>query len=222
MIKFNLMSRAALANAASALGIAAGDNKDAPPASDTPPAEDKPADPAPAEPTTTEPSDTPPAEQPSQEASTQNVVLAADAQAFGAEQFTAGRAAELTRVATVMGSDEGKRNMSMALWMLQSAPGASAEAICAQLKLQPGAAVPNGQSAAIPDTNIDLGRTDPNAALGATDDKKKANDGWDAAIAAATPHGHVIARADSGPSMTAPVTAGGSLQQPAAFRPTGN
>ena len=150
------------------------------------------------------------------------VVSVADATAVAAEQYQAGFAAANARMSTVMASAEGQANPSQAAWMLSNAPSASAESIISQLKTFPAGANASAPSQAIPDTDVDLGRGDANAALGLTD--ANAKDPWaESRERVGASAGSVVARSDAGGFISAPVTSGGnSLSQPAAIRPTGN
>ncbi len=245
--KFSLMSRASLSAAASRLlGTGSGDPPAGdPPATPAPvPSEDpaKTAEPS-DEPkgdggkteeksdagTTTEQSETqtPPdsgtgsAEQSaSSAAGAQTVVSAEDAAAVAAEQHRAGRLAEIKRTADVFASAEGQANPMQAAWLLAHGPDASSESIVKSLATLPGAkpgasTAPAGQ--VIADTNVDLGRGDPQAALNAGGSSaKETDDEWEASRKrVGAMNGATLSRSDGGGYVTA-------SGNPSAPRRTGN
>lgn len=186
-MKFQLLSRAAVAALAAGGVAASGDDKDAGPAPGQG-GSDKPVEPAPAE-----PGDKPAEPQtPASDAEApQQVVAAADAQALIAQADAAGFARANARMTTVFASEQGKANPSLAAFMLANST-AEATAIVDQLKAQGGAAAPAAAAAApaadakpaIPDTTVDIG-VDPVALAGGDGaEAKTADAGWDSAIAA--------------------------------------
>jgi len=204
--KFSLMSRASLASMARAvLGGDAGD----PPAGDPPagtpaPSEDPAKTDAPSDepkggdgkteeksdagtPTEQSQTETPSdagagaAEQSAAAPAGAQVVAAEDAAAVAAEQYRAGRAAEIKRTSDVFASAEGQANPMQAAWLLAHGPDATAESIVTSLKSFPGAK-PDASAAApsqvIADTNVDLGRGNAQAALDAGGNTPAADDAW--------------------------------------------
>jgi len=236
--KFSLMSRASLASMASRLLGAdpAGD----PPAqsgegagttteeADKPEGEGTTTEQSDAG-TTTEQSETETAsddagavEQPASDAAgSQAVVSAEDAAAVAAEQHRAGRLAENRRTADVFASAEGQANPMQAAWLLANGPDATAESIVKSLATFPGAkpgAAAGGQ--VIADTNIDLGRGNPQAALDAGGNTPDADDAWDeSSKRVGAMSGATLARSDGGAFVTAGAPLG---NKPGALRPTGN
>lgn len=216
-MKFQLMSRAAVAALAAGGAAASGDDKDAGPA----PGEggtDKPAE----QPTPT-PSPTPtpaPTEQPATDPApeaTQAVVAAADAQALIAEADGKGFARANARMTTVFASDEGKANPSLAAFMLANST-AEAPAIIEQLKAQgpaqaPEAAAPPART--IANTGVDIG-VDPKALAEDKGAAAEADAGWDAALGARS-----AANAPLIP-VVAPAANGGHVTTMPAITRTGN
>lgn len=223
MIKFNMMSKAALATAAHALG---GANAGDPPADPAPAPEepetteeqaDPPAPPAPA----AEPDAPAPAPEPTDadEGPAAEVVLATDAAAVANERFSEGRKAERDRTAAVLGSDAGRANTAQAAWMLANAPDATADSIIKSL-----GSFPAGGNAGqpIPDTNLNVG---PGKAVDAQDANEQDVDKIWASSNERVGHvaGSTNARSDSGGFIHSSVPAGGATLVPgAAIPPTGN
>jgi hypothetical protein len=146
-----------------------------------------------------------------------DVVLVADAAAVANEQFIAGRNAERERTATVLGSDEGKANPAMAGWMLANNADASAASIVAGLKLLPTAMQSASTSAAIPDTNVNLGRGDAEAALGMG---ASGDDVWADVQGSAPKSAAPVLASDAGSMARAALASGASLVTTAASAPT--
>lgn len=226
MRKFSLLSRASLASLIGAEGgtvaiVASGET----PGEGEEEGEGTPAPtPAPTPPETP----TPPVEIEEGEEgaeATAQVVTVADAKATALSASTAARKAEGERWSAVFASAEALADPGLAAFMLTHSPDATAEAVITQLKTRaPGGSAAAGASGTIPDTNLDLGRGDPQAAIG---DGAQAggDDAWAASskrVFGSTPAGMKVGAADTGAGYGS-VTSGGSISpNSAGQRSTGN
>lgn len=224
-MKFSLFSRSSLRSmAAAAVGAPApaatgGDPEDDDPEAGPQPGdpEDPPADPAdhPA------PADPPADPADPQDASAPKVVTLEDATAVAGEQHAAGRAAERARTAAVFGDKAALANPSMAAWMLQNSPDASADSIIKQLANMPASAAHAGASDQIADTNVSLGRGAAADMLGAG---AEGADVWSSVQGSAqTRRNTTVVPSDAGAKSRAAIAAGAQTVNTTApaVQPTG-